>query len=546
MLKKNWFFNDAQVDLFVEGESGEALYALVSNALHSDYYAALTNIKQSISVDERLKNVEFVLSVISGGTLYALVGGGAVLWLVRQGSAIPLLKTLKSTSSVVSGRISETDVFEVETSTSKESFQKQAVKTPTPEIEELPAVGKETTPKGKLVGLIDNLLDRLPERKIIIHGDDYKNTRSKKASLIGIALLGVLAVSIYFGMAQRENKLRIEEYEPRLLTAIHDYEESIELVSLSQSRARELILSSRQQALSLKEEGVVDERLTKLMNDISMHLGEIAGIYDTPAEVFLDLSIISSGFQASDISFSGGVLRVLDSKNKRLAGIDVSNKRTNVIAGPDYLPDALSTAAYADRSFILSSDGIREVTSEVDLTIKPDGWDPKNVLIYAFTGNIYVLDRDNNQIWRYQGVRGGFLEKEPWLGQGFTRDTSDAAFFAIDGSIWTVSRSGEFKVYTLGAPATFSITNETSPLEEIAGFYTDDESDFLYLLDRGNARIAVIEKSGVYVSEYMAPELQNATDLVVDEEHSKILFLADGKLYSIEAKHLEGIGNEDN
>lgn len=545
MLKKNWNDGRAQVDLFVEGINGEAFYELVRANLHSDYYSALANIKESIGVNESFKDLEFVLSVLTESSLYALVGGGATLWIVRGGNILPLLKTLKETSSLISGHIKEGDVFEVETSTTKESFQKVAVTQPSAE-EPPPVFLPANSPKGKILSFIDSLIAKLPERKIIIHGDDYKNTRARKASLIGVALLGILAVSIYFGINQRDNKLRIEEYEPRLLSAIHDYEESLELVSLSQSRARELILSSRQQAEALKSEGVEDDRLAKLSADISQHLGEIAGIYDTPAEVFLDLSIISSGFQASDLSFSGGVLRVLDTENRRLAGVDVSNKRTNVISGPDYLPDAISSTAYADRSFILSSDGIREVTEDVELTVKPDDWNPENVLIYAFAGNIYVLDRDNDQIWRYQGVRGGFLEKEPWLGEGFTRDTSEAAFFAIDGSIWTVSTSGKFKVYSLGAPATFSITNETSPLSEVAGFYTDEESDFIYVLDKANSRIAVIEKSGVYVSEYMASELKGATDLVVDEEHSKILFLADGKLYSIEAKHLEGIEDADN
>lgn len=542
MLKRNWFEGTSQIYFFADEGSGEALYQLISQSLHGDYYASLTNIKQNITLNDDFKNSEFVLAIISHGLLYALVGGGASFWVIRGGKTMPLLKTLASTSSIVSGHVQESDVFEVETSTSKESFQqsKQPVF-----HEEAVSYSHNLSLKHKVAEKIDALLAKLPERKIIVHGDDYPNKRSKKASLIGVALLIILAISIYLGVNRRDENLARSEYEPMLFSAIHNYEEALELAPLSRSRARELILESRSAVKELKDQGVKDERLAKLEQDISSHLGDIAGIYDTPAEVFLDLSIISSGFSATDISWSEGMLRVLDTESRRLAGVEVSNKRTNVISGPDYLPDAIMSASYADRSFILSSDGIREVTDDVELLIKPDGWNPDNVLIYAFAGNMYVLDKDNDQIWRYQGVRGGFLEKEAWLGEGFTRDTSEASFFVIDGAIWTVSNSGQFKVYSLGAPAAFSITNETMPFAEISGFYTDEESEYLYVLDKGNSRIAVLEKSGVYVSEYMSPELANATDLVVDEENGLILFLADSKLYAIKAMHLKEKSDEN-
>lgn len=531
---------------FAEGEKKQQLREYIENKLVGDCYASLSSIKEDIAKDQDLANCEFVAAVFFDGKLYALVGGGASLWLKRNGHATPLLKTLRQTSSIVSGRANKGDIFEVETSVSNYSFYEEgsealAEQLPGSESEFVP--NKEPSQKlnHKAAGFIDKLLDKLPERKIIVNGENHKMPRARKASLIGIGLLVLLGISIYFGMGRRQEKIARLEYEPKLVAAIHDYDESLQLVNLSQARARELILSSRKAANDLKNSGVEDERLTKLQNDISNHLGDIAGVYDDKAEVFLDLSIISSGFQASDLAFSGGELRVLDASSRRLVGIEVSNKRTNVISGPDYLPDAISAGAYADRSFILSTDGIREVTDEVELVIKPDGWDPENALFSVFAGNVYVVDKNNDQIWRYQGVRGGFLEKEAWLGEGFTRDTSEAMFVAIDGSIWTVGQNGEFKVYSLGAPVGFSITNETGPFSDISGFYTDEESKFVYVLDRGNSRISIVRKNGVYESEYVAPELSSATDVVVDEPNGLILFLANGKLYMIQAKHLDNI-----
>lgn len=526
---------------YTKSPDKDAFYEFIKQGVNENHFESLNSIKEKLSIDDKFGSEEFVFAICNEGKMFSLVANGASLFLVRDGRKIPLLRTLRGTSSVVSGKVQEGDLFVVEIENEKFSFPEGEDSQPTATIaqDNINISSEKTKLNHALAGTIDRLLDKLPERKIVIHGDDYKNSRARKASLVGIILLVILGISIYFGMNARRDKLAREEYEPRLLSAIHDYEEALELAPLSQSRARELILASRKVANELTNEGIVDERLSELSSNITSHLGSIAGIYDDKAEVFLDLSIVSNGFQGSDLAFSGGELRVLDATNRRLVGIEVANKRTNVISGPDYLPDAISTAAYADRSFILSSDGIREVTDEVSLVIKPDEWDANDILFTAFAGNIYVLDKGNDQIWRYQGVRGGFLEKEAWLGEGFTRDTSDAAFLEIDGSIWTLDKSGGFKVYSLGAPASFSITNETSPFLDISGFYTNEESRFIYVLDKGNSRVSIIEKSGLYVSEYIAPELADATDLVVDEESRLILFLANGKLYAINARHLE-------
>lgn len=549
MYSRDLKSENARYCFFADGEHAEFLFDFIVSRLSGDYFYALEDIKRSLQINTRYLDHEYVFAVVSDQKIYCLVSGGASLYLVRGGQKTALIKTLANTSSIVSGVIAGGDFFEVETSTGKESFssdgqegsQEWSQNTQGNAME----YGDKTGVRARIVAFIDSLLAKLPERRIVVHGDDLGRQRAKKASLLGFLLLILLGVSIYFGMKQRDIKIARDEYEPQLLAAIHDFEESLELSPLSSARARELILSSRSAANELTGKGVEDPRLARLQEDISKHIGKIAGIYDNPAEMYLDLSIVSSGFEADDIAFSGGLVRVLDTKNRRLVGIETSNKRTRVISGPDYLADAISVAAYSDRSFILSSDGIREVTSEVSLVIKPEEWEPKNVLFAAFAGNIYVLDKLNNQIWRYSGVRGGFLSKEAWLGEGFTKDTSSASFFAIDGVIWTLDESGNFKNYSLGAPSTFGVVNETSPIAKVSGFYTDDQSSYVYILDSGNKRIAVLRKNGEYVSEYVAPELSDANDLVVDEENKMLLFLAKGKLYMIKALHLDE-DNENN
>lgn len=522
-----WRAGTATFCLLAAGKEGTA--AFVRNKILGDFYDSLVNIRDSFLADEYFKDAEFCLCILDGKVLYALVAGGASLSLVRQGKKTPILKTLRSTASVVTGFVKPGDVFELETSEGSRLFRSE----------------EPNSVRSKAANIIDRILERLPERRIVVHGGEGDvDVRAKKASLVGLVLLIILGVSVYFGIQRRAEALRKSEYEPKLASAEHDLSEARDLATISRTRARELILRARKTTRELKDQGVRDPRLAELTKSISEHLGTIAGIYEEPASLFFDLTIVAADFEGAGIALSGGELRVLDSKNRRLVGIKVENKSTNVIAGPDYLPDALAAAAYENRSFILSSDGIREVTEDVELVVKPD-WDAKDVLVAAFAGNLYVLDRRGNQIWRYPGTATGFLEKEEWLGEGFTKDVTTATAMAIDGSIWTIGKNGEFKVYSLGAPAAFGVSGNAEPFGEVVDLYTSKESDFVYVLDRGNSRISVIAKSGEYVGEYVSAEIARASSIAVSEKDRIVFFLADSKLYSMGARHLDNL-NGDN
>jgi len=516
---------NSKIHLLVSGEPEEKFRSFVYSNLKGDYYISLETIRESFLASSEFFDIEFCLAVVEDSVLYALVGGGGAIFLKRNGKNIPLLRTLKGTASLVSGNVRPDDLFELNTSVAERTFSAY----------EQDSKPNQSIARQKIANFIDKLLSKIPEPKITI---SKENDRAKKASLVGFVLLLMLGVSIYFGLQRRADIIRRSEYEPKLAAAEHDLKESLELAMISRSRSRELILRASSLTKELLAAGIKDQRLDNLAAEISKHLGKIAGIYEMTPGVFFDLTIIVPAFEGSDMALSGNELRVLDSKQKRLVGIGLPGKATRVIAGPNYLPDALRTVAYENRSFVLSSDGVREVTKEVELVIKSE-WNPENVLLEAYAGNLYVLDRSANQIWRYQGVVGGFLEKKAWLGEGFKKDTSDAFAWAIDGAIWTVNKRGGFKVYSLGAPQAFSVRGSPSPFNNIEDIYVKEKSNLLYVLDSGSKRVSVIRKNGDYVAEYIASELASANKIAVDEGNRLLLFLANGKLYFFDLKHLD-------
>ncbi len=556
--------------------------------LHEEYYGQLEGTafncligavsRVSSEFTSRLMNVEIGACVFLGDNLLGACANGAVLLVLRHGQLVPLISTQRGNHLSVSGKIFTGDKYIVGTQqllhTISEGVLKGALETDglaefsetiTPkvlnspsasstgvlviEIEEGHLVKSEKQQviqdsshfeakskpkiKAKLVGLIDTVLAHLPDPRIKVKPDTIDmETRKKRKSLplVGFLILLILAVSIIFGVKQKNAK----EKEAVLMASIYEirreYEEAQSLVDLNRTRAKELLLSARTDAQILKKgEGGENEELNQLIQNISDSLGPVAGVYEVSPELYLDTSLISQDFQAKRLVYSDEAILVMDNENKKIVSIELENKTTEFVAGPDYLSDTLDLAFYAGRSFVLSSDGVREITDDVELVVKPEDWDPKQVLISAFAGNLYVLDRENKQIWRYPGVRLGSSQKENWLASGVEPDFSDAVALGIDGSVWVLSKNGKVEKYTRGNKDSFSIEGENN--FSFSKFYIDENSEYLYFYDSSQTKFLKFSKDGVFESEYINSQFTAVDEFVVFESQNKLIYLKEGKLY---------------
>jgi hypothetical protein len=388
---------------------------------------------------------------------------------------------------------------------------------------------------------IDKILMILPDKKGYIKeeiGEPQSNKKRKIATWVGAILLLLLLVSILFGTKQQKNLSLKSKYEPILTSAQHDLDEAKSLSSIDESRARDLILNAKSQIDSLESQKINDGRIGTLKSQIDNALGNIAGVYaDTPS-MYLDLTLQSSGFKGDDIAVSDERMVVLDRAGKRLISTDIGTKKTATVAGPDVMPNAISVAAYSDRNFVSSNNGIWEVDSAKANVILPADKDlGNNILISAYTGNLYILDKSSSALWRYQGEGGAFSPKQNWFGAGIKPDLSGVIAWTIDGNMWMLTENNEILRFSGGSPIDFTLKNMDKDPEAIDIFTTQD-SDYLYLLDKGNGRVLVVDKDGNYKAQYISDNIKTATKIVVSETDKKMILLEGDKLYSLDIKHL--------
>ncbi len=257
--------------------------------------------------------------------------------------------------------------------------------------------------------------------------------------------------------------------------------------------------------------------------------------------LWLDLDLVKKNFTTQNLSFSVDKLLVLDSTQKSLVAIDIAKKANQILTGGDKLGDAQFATVNGENAFSYSPDkGIFKieiptsgtVKEPVQIVKKDDNWGHVSD-IYAFAGNIYIVDEFKNSVWKYLPIASGYSDAQSYFSDGLKVDLAGTRKMQIDGSVWILKNDGELLKFTQGNRDFFSYNGLDNPIASPKSFFTSSETTNLYLLDSGNSRLVVLDKKGNYISQYQSDKFGEFTDLVVDEPNRKILLLNGSKIYQI-------------
>lgn len=407
-----------------------------------------------------------------------------------------------------------------------------------------PVVEQFNKPKIELVSKISSVIkgfsNNLPRKNIYIKQgiQDEATSQSKKLTLsIGVILLVILSVSIGFGIRQKKVNTVKKEYQNLLSEAGSEVDQAISLASVNQDQSRQLFLDSETKLEKIESLKIKDQKITDLQKKIEDSRAAVLGEYDVNTELFLDLGLLSSGFNGDSLSSSGGFVYILDKTGSRVVSIAIDTKKSKVVAGPTVLSGPQGIASYEDNVYVIQQDGIYDVSSGktkvIDKTWNGDAY------IYAFAGNIYVLDKSGNAIYRFTGQPGGtFATGQNWLSATTKADFSSATGWGLNGAVYVLYPNAKILRYSLGSPQNFSVTGVSPEIGNIDAIYADSDNQYVYLLDRAGKRVVMIDKNGKYKAQYISEQIGSAAGLVVSEADKKIILLTGQKLLSIDLKNI--------
>ena len=104
---------------------------------------------------------------------------------------------------------------------------------------------------------------------------------------------------------------------------------------------------------------------------------------------------------------------------------------------------------------------------------------------------------------------------------------------AIDGEIWLLGSDGLVTRLAGGKQVPFAVSNLSTPFKEPIKIFTQPQLKNLYVLDRGENRVVVLEKSGSFLRQFKGDVLAGATDLWVSSNEKLLYILVGTKIYQI-------------
>ncbi len=506
--------------------------------------------------------IHYVAAYSQGQKLFLTAEGGGEAWLTRGTKTGRVLKD----NGVVSGNFFPDDLLVLASgqfvaSLSSQQFKKilecrelrDMAETATVVIHE-----SKNTGQGAALfcapGLSAVLAERVPIRftiwnlrimKILIEFGSWFRDRVKLQSfsrkkMVLWALVALFMLSVIWVLLYNNKRNSPKKVQEDLVEVSHKLEEAVALIDLNPLRSRELlqeakvVLLNQSQVLTQTERKEVEAMLKKVTEAYELALRR----FDVPLSPFYELSLIKSGATGADFSLFQDALLILDPRGKYVFRLLLATKTPKIIGGGESFLTGTQLVGSEEEVYVLNSEGVQKIVlPEGNLTSavpKDNDWGTISDM-QAYSGNLYLLDREAHIIWKYVRTETGFAPRQNYLLADTKPDLSGATSLAIDGTVWIAKGSKVFK-FVGGEEAVW----ETKGLDEMWGdsldLYTDEYTANLYILDRDKKRVLVFDKTGLYLAQYRWQEDVPVSHIVVSEVLKKILLLSSGTIYGIDLK----------
>ncbi len=369
------------------------------------------------------------------------------------------------------------------------------------------------------------------------------NSIPRRVLFLSLISLITLICLVVFQLRSRVLEKRVQMAQEISQSAEEGLASSQKLVGINDVLAKNVLVATKTDFTAKSNQNFGSDwpqNLKDLQTKLDKQIELVSHVYPVPTmNVFYDFSLLKSGAKTTAVSAHGDQALVLDQGNGAIYSLNLKTKNAAIVSGKP----GFKTGQYTDFSgtdnFVWSPEGILFKDS-----IKPSEKWGKIVSLRLFAGNIYLLDSQNNQIWKYQGTELGFADVAPYLKAGSV-DFSNAKTMDIDGSIYVLTTTGNLAKFTQGMPENFTITGVEPALSSPIDLFATDDTQNIYILESNlpadathqalqAGRVVILDKKGNYLSQYTLPDKY---DFLAVSESTKKLFLFQGaKVYSFDLK----------
>jgi hypothetical protein len=394
--------------------------------------------------------------------------------------------------------------------------------------EQLPSIQKQS-----------RLKNRIKEMKSRIR-PFFRSLRTMDIRITG-ALLLLFLICIGVGIIRERSGRKTTEVTKTIEEGQRLYDEGVALLDLNLVKSRERLVAAKQ--LVEKSKQIVPPKtkegrmLAELEKKIQEALPKATKEYEATPELFFDVSLLKTGSVISTFSFYEDTMVFLDTNNKTVFTLALSSKNGQIVGGGSSLDGSQSVAIHGDNVYVFTSEGIH-VLNVQDKSIKKliikkaADWIAIKSMT-SFGGNVYLLDTGKSRIWKYVATGSAFSDLREFLLPDYFPDLSKATNMVIDGSVWLGTTDGSIMRFTQGKDDSFIPKGVDPTFGNNIMVFTNDSCTNVYILDTDKHRVVVLEKDGMYTSQYTYPQTFIPKGIAASEKLGKLFLFSDGKLYTI-------------
>jgi hypothetical protein len=361
---------------------------------------------------------------------------------------------------------------------------------------------------------------------------------------VDIRITGVLLflffISIGIGIVKEVQGHKSTEATKTIEKGQRLYDEGMALLDLNLIKSRErfteakqLIDKTKQTVSSKTKEGRMIGELEKKINEA---LPKATKKFEVTPELFFDVSLLKSGSTIGSFGMYEDTMAFLDTNAKTVFVLQLSTKNGQIVGGGSALDGSQSVSIHGDKVYVFTPEGIHVLNvqdkSVKQLVIKKAADWIAIKSMTSFGGNVYLLDTGKSRIWKYVATGSAFTDLREFLLPDYFPDLSKATNMVIDGSVWVGTTNGSVVRFTQGKDDPFIPKGVDPTFGNNIMVFTNDSCTNVYVLDPDKRRVVVLEKDGMYKSQYTYPQTFIPKGIAASEKLGKLFLFSEGKLYT--------------
>jgi len=345
--------------------------------------------------------------------------------------------------------------------------------------------GKKEVKDVKSRSTLD-LARRLPSKLPKITLQKTKGDKVKPSLVVGIAIILLLGVSIYWS-------LNDNSFVP------------------SQKEQGEELVEKQDGEIVAEEDTSKDEEYK---------------ITRVEPEVFYDIKIVEESANPTDMAVLDNSVVVSDKASGKIYS---SSLVTAKFTAEDLVFEGITNLSYFGGDMVFTdNEGYKVYAPEGEIT---ESYLASNLgPTAAYLSFVYSISSDT--LTKYEKSTDK-LEGDVWAQ---SEELQGVTSVAVDGNIYVLKENGNLHKYYGGEKEDYEITGLDKPFNNPTKVVKSIDIDYIYVCDKGNSRIVVLDEDGGLVAQYVAKEdvWSDIKSVSVSQDEETLYVLAGSKVYKLE------------